>query len=976
MLVDPASSTLLSNLTVNTTYQNLSANFWGTTVNNEVRMFRGESDAVNATPVVTLVWPGAMAGEDYDPFTNTHYDTYSGSGKTALTSEAQFVTMCKAIHCRAIMQVPAEIDNASFAEKIVNYTEQNLSFVPAYWMIGNEPELWGHWQVPWSKWGYDYTTGPTPTQFGNEVVTYVNAIRQVDNTTPILGLPASGCTCGYWTFAQWIYGVLKVTGNKIQAVAFHEYPAGWLGTGDGSLLDFYITLQSQAGIPVRMLAARQAVQSACPGCNVSVFISELGAALSWSTYGPYAIGFSGALSIASQLTQAMDDNLTNVDLFATELNTTNSWFNPHGNPRPDYALYTQILGHLGNLAYATNFSNVGLSVYGVDTIAPADHSRHDLLVMNDNVTHPVAFHPQFAGSPISGPVEAWYWNGSIHHTPSNGTDWVEPYTPNPVPVAYPDGLPASFVLPPQSLVLFESYPSGGSYVQITPSGAPAGIPWYANVSGRVYGTSGSNISLFLARGSYPISSIPIPLPIGGKEITPVERLAPTVASPLVVSGAYTNATVAYAPQWRLNVFADPGAGGNVTPNAGWVDQGSPVTLTASAAPGYAFVRWAGWGPGSLGGPSRSITVDPTGPVVERARFVEGVPVELYETGLPQGTPWSVTVRGITTTSTDVITLYTPNGTWAYQVSPIPGYRVAPWNGSFTVNGAWGLVHVTFVPLSPLPLAFPVSFRVTGLPSNLSVPISVRGATQVLNGSGASFSLLNGTYAYEVGYVPGYHPDVPLKLFTVGGAPLTVNVSFVPTVYRAVWEANGTRAGTNWSVTVDGTTIRTSSAWATLDLPNGTYPYTVAVPANFSATPANGFLVINGTAPPEFLAFGLLTFPTWFEVSGGPGPAGWSIRFGNVTQSASAARLSFLAPNGSYTFDVHAPLGYYAVPSHGQHTVAGFGTPVRIEFHPSSLKPSAALVEALSVGALTVSMWIGISVAAGFVGVRWLRRRSV
>ena len=113
-------------------------------------------------------------------------------------------------------------------------------------------------------------------------------------------------------------------------MAFHEYPAGWLGTGDGSLLDFYGTIQGAASIPVRMIAARHAVQASCAGCNVSVFISELGAALSWSAYGQYAAGFSGALSIASQITQAMDDNLTNVDLFATELNTTNSWFNPTG----------------------------------------------------------------------------------------------------------------------------------------------------------------------------------------------------------------------------------------------------------------------------------------------------------------------------------------------------------------------------------------------------------------------------------------------------------------------------------------------------------------------------------------------------------------------------------------------------------------------------------------------------------------------
>ncbi|MCI4337536.1 MAG: glycoside hydrolase family 44 protein, partial [Thermoplasmata archaeon] len=275
--VGPATSPPVNvTLTIGNRAANISSQFFGTTVNNEVRMFRGEATAVNATPARVLVWPGAMAGEDYDPLTQTHYDTYSGIPKHALTNESQFVQLCKATHCTAIVQVPAEIDNASFAEAVVNYTEVNLSFTPAYWMIGNEPELWSHWKLPWKDWATQSSGGPDPTQFGHEVVAYVKAIRAVDSTTPILGLPASGCTCGSWTFPQWISGVLNVTGSKIQSVAFHEYPAGWLGTGDGSLEDFYWTIQSAAGIPPRLVAARAAVTSSCPGCNVSVFISELG----------------------------------------------------------------------------------------------------------------------------------------------------------------------------------------------------------------------------------------------------------------------------------------------------------------------------------------------------------------------------------------------------------------------------------------------------------------------------------------------------------------------------------------------------------------------------------------------------------------------------------------------------------------------------------------------------------------------------
>jgi hypothetical protein len=973
---DAGAAPVNATLTVNASSVNLSSQFWGTTVNNEVRMFRGESDAVNGTPAKVLVWPGAMAGEDYDPFTDTHYDTYNGTGKHALTSEVQFVEMCKAINCTAIVQVPAEIDDPNFAERIVNYTEVNLSFHPAYWMIGNEPELWQHWKEPWKEWATQYSGGPDPTQFGEEVLAYVKAIRNVDNTTPILGLPASGCTCGSWTFEQWISGVLKVTGPKIQAVAFHEYPAGWLGTGDGSLFDFYGTIQSAANIPIRMAGARQAVLSSCPGCNVSVFISELGAALSWSAYGQYAIGFSGPLSIASQITQAMDVNLSNIDLFATELATTNSWFSPNGSARADYALYTQIFDHLGTEAFPVDLSGLGHTLYGIDTVAPNDQGRQDLLVMNDNITHAVAFAPQFAHASLGAPAEAWSWNGSIHSSHANGTTWVEPYTPNPVPQELPDGLPATYVLPPQSMVLFEAYPTGASYVRILENGVPAPTPWYASVGSRLYTTTAGNISLLVPPGSYPIGSVPIPLPIGGRELNPAEHLAAFGASPLVVSGTSTNTTLDFVPQWRVNVSASPSVGGTVQPGVGWWNVSQALNVTATPNLGYAFVGWSGWGPGSYNGSGRTATLAPTGRVFEKARFVVGNEVDLRESGLPIGTPWSVSVRGFTTnSSTDYITLYEPNGTWGFQVQPIPGYRLLPRNGSFTVDHTWSLFEIQFIRLTPPPTPYAVTFTVSGLPVSTPVSITVRDATLTAGTLDPQFLLLNGSYAYHVGYVPGFHANVPLKMFWVQGGPVTVDVPFVPTVYPVVWDATGSRSGMNWTVDLDGTSMVADSAWVATSLPNGSYSYALQVPANFSVSPRTGVVAVDGFGMRLAVSMNLMEYTAAFEALGPSAPNGWSVRLGSLTQGADANLSSFSAANGTYTFDVRAPAGYYAVPSHGNLTVAGPPPPTMIRFHLSSEKPSAALVAALSSGALGVALWIGVSFFVGFVVVRRLRRRA-
>jgi hypothetical protein len=180
---------------------------------------------------------------------------------------------------------------------------------------------------------------------------------------------------------------------------------------------------------------------------------------------------------------------------------------------------------------------------------------------------------------------------------------------------------------------------------------------------------------------------------------------------------------------------------------------------------------------------------------------------------------------------------------------------------------------------------------------------------------------------------------------------------------------------NWSVAVDGQPISATSAWVSSTFPNGTYWYALTLPANFSATPRSGLLVVNGSEITLPVVFGLVEFPAWFELMGAMPANSWSIRLGNLTQTASANGSTFLRANGTYTYDVHAPPGYYAIPSHGVLTVAGPGAPTEIRFHLSSEQPSAALVAALSAGALWTSLWIGVSVAVGFVIFRGLRRRD-
>ncbi len=109
----------------------------------------------------------------------------------------------------------------------------------------------------------------------------------------------------------------------------------------------------------------------------------------------------------------------------------------------------------------------------------------------------------------------------------------------------------------------------------------------------------------------------------------------------------------------------------------------------------------------------------------------GDQVVLWESGLPGGHP----VVGDGARVLDRVEHDDPLGLRARRdgtgsrCSPIPGYRILPANGGFTVTDVVQLVEVQFVLIRPPPPAFPVTFRITGLPASTLLGVTVRGVTQ-------------------------------------------------------------------------------------------------------------------------------------------------------------------------------------------------------------------------------------------------------
>jgi hypothetical protein len=148
------------------------------------------------------------------------------------------------------------------------------------------------------------------------------------------------------------------------------------------------------------------------------------------------------------------------------------------------------------------------------------------------------------------------------------------------------------------------------------------------------------------------------------------------------------------------------------------------------------------------------TVHPTGGLVTVSAGPVSVPVTFTvvtytvtfsETGLPGGTSWSVTLNGVTQSTTGTSTAFTePNGSYSYTVGAVPGYTAHPSSGIVNVVGASSTVSVSFTRSVGYALAF-VEF---------GLPIGTMWTVHLGNGQSLSstafwilFSEPNGTYTY-------------------------------------------------------------------------------------------------------------------------------------------------------------------------------------------------------------------------------------
>ena len=374
---------------------------------------------------------------------------------------------------------------------------------------------------------------------------------------------------------------------------------------------------------------------------------------------------------------------------------------------------------------------------------------------------------------------------------------------------------------------------------------------------------------------------------------------------------------------------------------------------------------------SSANPPSPLVIDGT-PVTLSVSF-EGIGVTFTESGLLPGTTWSVTLNGLTqSSSASTITFsgLTEGSSFSYTVGAVNGYTVSPGPGSGTVPAS---VPITFTGTTG---TFAATFTESNLASGTVWSVTLAGVgTRSTTGTTISFAGLSvgTTYDYTIGAVSGYTTTTSTGVVSSGFPSVTVAFTAVSGTFTAVFTESGLASGTVWSVTVAGVGTR-STTGTTISFPDlsstAAYTYTVGAVSGYTSSPSSG--PVTASVPITFSAASG-TFAETFTESGLASGAVWGVTIGGLTKYTSASSITFVGLTSGATYTVDPPRGYTASPPSGTLT-AGGTTPVSFST-ASVLEPAAAGISSAgsggSSGLLVLVGWTAMvgALAGGLLLVR-------
>ena len=455
---------------------------------------------------------------------------------------------------------------------------------------------------------------------------------------------------------------------------------------------------------------------------------------------------------------------------------------------------------------------------------------------------------------------------------------------------------------------------GSSATVVLSGGAlPQNIFWQV-ASGVALGTSSVFSGVILSATDITIADTAT---LTGRAMaqTDVTLIGDTVTAPTNVTVSNYNVTftetgLSSGTQWNVTLNGKLSSSTTTTNN--FTEINGAYAYTVGSVKGYKELPLAG-----------NITVSGAN-VFQTITFVArnktAYNVTFTETGLPIGNEWNVTVNGTTTSSRTTTVVFAEfNGTFTYNVFAGKEYKVSVSTGSFNVSGKSVNKSVTFKAET-----YNVTFTEIGLTVgtawNVIMNTNKSSTTTQIN-----FTAFNGTYAFTVISIAGYHELPASGYVTVVGLHAYQTITFVATpkvAYNVTFTETGLPSGIQWNVTLNGTT--TSSVTSTIVFAefNGTFAYSVFNNSEFKAMPNSGTMTVSAKSVNVSIVYTEVTFNVTFTESGLPSSTAWYVNItGHDSGTITGSTYTVSLLNGTYAYTIGTADKIYST-NGGSFTVNG------------------------------------------------------
>jgi nitrous oxidase accessory protein NosD len=269
-------------------------------------------------------------------------------------------------------------------------------------------------------------------------------------------------------------------------------------------------------------------------------------------------------------------------------------------------------------------------------------------------------------------------------------------------------------------------------------------------------------------------------------------------------------------------------------------------------------------------------------------------VHFAASGLPAGTVWTATLAGMrasnrTRGGSGEIAFTEPNGTYGESVGAQPGFfegTVGP-GSQLTVDGANVTVAVPFVRFT-----YPLTLAVAGLPAGTVWGATVNGTFERTNASSLGWDEPNGSFAYNLTAIPGWHESsIPYHgTVTLANRSIVLTTVWFREHYAVQFVESGLPNGTPWTIVFGGQNLTTNGTSVSFATFNGTYAFRdyATLPTVFGGTPPNGNVSVNGNGSTVTVSFSV---PVAYPHASGPNPLTLYLAFVAVAGAAVVASLA-------------------------------------------------------------------------------------